>query len=245
MTRGGFTCGRLAMIHSSRVRTEFLLDAAAPLGVSSLRKLPSSSKNSCSGARARPMPSSPPATHIFRPRLRCELAKETAHGKTSCRKTCCPRFPEGRCMRSTREVPPFSPSVEFDRVSLSSERGSVGGVLLVSPGATFVAYITMNAISASLSLSGSHVPGTLTGSSRGRSARAQSSTRPPAFSTGVGNALHAPPCTSPSLPEVCSVCRVAATSLMTTASSSSREHASNSVRCLQNSSGVRPCNVVK
>src|SRR5258707_13125291 len=127
MTRGGFTCGRLAMIHSSRVRTEFFLNAATPLGVSSLRKLPSSSKNNCSSARARPMPSSPPATHTFRPRLRCEPANETAHGRTSCRKTCCPRFPKGRCMRSTREVPPFSPSVELCRVSLSSERGSVGG----------------------------------------------------------------------------------------------------------------------
>src|SRR5258707_5634931 len=99
MTRGGFTCGRLAMIHSSRVRTEFLQDAAAPLG-----------------ARARPMPSSPPATHIFRPRLRCELANETAHGRTSCRKTCCPCFLKGRGVRSTREGPPFSPSVELGRV---------------------------------------------------------------------------------------------------------------------------------
>jgi hypothetical protein len=239
--REGFTCGRLAMIHSSRVRTELFpaaVAAAAPLalGVTPLRKLPSSSKNNCSSTSATPIPSSPaPATHTFRPRLRCELANETARGRISRTKLCCPRFPKGRCIRSTRDVPSLSPS--------SSSR-SIGEVLSVSPGVTFDAYTKMNAVSISPSLSGSHVLGTLAGSSRGRSTSAQSSTRPRTFSTGVGNVFHAPPC-SPSTPEVCCVSRAAVTSLTTTASRSSREHANNSVQCLQNSCGVRPYNVVE
>jgi hypothetical protein len=249
MVREGFTCGRLAMIHSSRVRTE-LFPIAAPLGsrATPLRRLPSSSKNNCSSASATPMPSSPPARHSFRPRLRCKLANETARGRISCTKTCCPRFPEGRCIRSTRDAPSLPPGSAFARVSLSSERGSVGEVLSGSPaGVTFDvdAYTTMNAVSISPSLSGSHVLGTLAGSSRGRSTSAQSSTRPRTFSTGVGNVLHAPPSCSPSTPEVCCVSRAAVTSLTTTASTSSREHANNSVRCLQNSCGVRPYNVVE
>ena len=251
MVREGFTCGQLAMIHSSRVRTELFPEVTPPsplaLGVIPLRKLPSSSKNNCSSTNATPMSSSPPpATHSFRPRLRCELANETARGRISCTKICCPRFPKGRCIRSTRDVPSLSPSSSsvFARVCLSSERGSIGEVLSVSPGVTFDAYTTMNAVSISPSLSGSHVLGTLAGSSRGRSTSVQSSTRPRTFSTGVGNVLHAPPC-SPSTSEICCVSRVAATSLTTTASRSSREHANSSVRCLQNSCGVRPYNVVE
>jgi hypothetical protein len=243
MVREGFTCGRLAMIHSSRVRTEFFFPLAAvavllvvvvPLGVViPLRKLPSSSKNNCSSTSATPMPSEsspPPAIHSFRPRPRCELANETARGRISCTKVCCPRFPKGRCIRSTLDVPSLSPSFNsvFSRVSLSSERRSIGGVLSVSPGVTFDAYTMMNAVSISPSLSGPHVLGTLAGSSRGRSTSVQSSTRPRTFSTGVGKVLHAPPC-SPSTPEVCCVSRAAVTSLTTTASRSSREHANNSV----------------
>jgi hypothetical protein len=203
VVREGFTCGRLAMIHSSRVRTELFPAAPAPPlgGVIPLRvrKLrPSSSKNNCSSTSATPMPSSPPATHTLRPKLNCELANETARGRISCTKICCPRFPKGRCIRSTRDVPSFSPpssSSVFARVSLSSECGcSIGEVLSVSPGVTFDAYTTMNAVSSiSPSLSGSHVLGTLAGSSRGRSTSAQSSTRPRTFSTGVGNVLHVPP----------------------------------------------------
>ena len=245
MVREGFTCGWPAMIHSSRVRTElFPAAVAAPLalGVIPLRKLPSSSKNNCSSTSATPMPSSPPpAIHTFRPSLRCELANETARGRTSCTKICCPRFPKGRCIRSTRDVPSLSPSSSSVFVPVSR---SIGEVLSVSPGVTFDAYTAMNAVSISPSLSDSQVLGTLAGSSRGRSTSAQSSTRPRTFSTGVGNALHAPPC-SPSTPEVCCVSRAAVTSLTTTASRSSRERANNSVRCLQNSCGVRPYNVVE
>jgi hypothetical protein len=141
-------------------------------------------------------------------------------------------------------VPSLSPSSVFARVSLSPEHGSIGEVLSVSPGVTFDARKTMNAVSISPSLFGSHVLGTLAGSSRGRSTSVQSSTRPRTFSTGVGNVLHALPCSS-STSEVCCVSREAVTSLMTTASRSSREHANNSVRCLQNSCGVRPYNVAE
>jgi hypothetical protein len=251
MVREGFTCGRLAMIHSSRVRTELFPMIAAQLGARAipLRKLPSSSKNNCSSASATPMPSSPPATHIFRPRPRCRLANEIARGRISCTKICCPRFPKGRCIRSTRDVPSPSSSFVFARVTLSSGRGSVGEVLSVSPGATFNidAYTTINAVSVSSSLSGSHVLGTLTGSSCGRSSSAQSSTHPRTFSTGVGDAFHVPRSCSLSefTPEICCVSRAAVTNLTTTASTSSREHANNSVRCLQNSCGVRPYNVVE
>jgi hypothetical protein len=252
MVREGFTCGWLAMIHSSRVRTELFLAAAAaapPPGVSSSpRRSPPSSKNNCSSTSATPTPSSPPpATQIFRPWPRCELANETARGRTSCTKTCCcARLFKGRCMRSTRDLvpPPLSPSAAAPgRVPslLSWECGSFGRGLSVSTGGVATAMM-MNAVSPS-SLSGSHVPGTPARSSRGRSAGVQSSTRPPTFSTGVGSALHAP-CISSSLPCVCSVSRAAATSLTTTASSSSREHSSNSARCFQNRCGVRPCNVV-
>ena len=235
MVRDGFTCGRLAMIHSSRVRTEpFPVFPAvavllAPLGVIPLRKLPSSSKNKCSSTSATPIPPSPPATHSFLPRLKCKLANETARGRILCTKKCCPRFPKGgRCIRSTRDrdVPSLSPtscSSVFARV--------IDDDILspVSPGVTFDAYTTMNAVSISPSLSGSHVLGTLAGRSRGRSIRVQSSTRPRTFSTGVGNALHAPPC-SPSTPEFCCVSRAVVTSLATTASRSPREeHANNSV----------------
>ena len=252
MVREGFTCGRLVMIHSSRVRTELFpvaVAVATPPGlrVIPLRKLPSSSKNNCSSTSATPMPSSPPATHSFRPKLRCELANETARGRISCTKMCCPRFPKGRCIRSTRDVPSLPPGSVSARVSLSSERGSTTGeVLSVSPGVAFDvdAYTTMNAVSISPSLFGAHVLGTLAGSSRGRSTSVQSSTRPRTFSTGVGSMLHAPPSCSPSTPEVCCVPRTAVTSLTTKASTSSREHANNSVRCLQNSCGVRPYNVV-
>jgi hypothetical protein len=199
MVREGFTCGRLAMIHSNRVRTELFFPAVAVLSLAlgvaiPLRKLPSSSKNNCSSTSATPMPSSPPpATHSFRPRLRCEPANETARGRILCTKVCSPRFPKGRCIRSTRDVPSFSPrsSSAFARVPLSS----------VSLGVTFDAYTTMNAVSVPPSLSGPHVLGTLAGSSRGRSPSVQSSTRARTFSTGVGNVLHAPPCI-PSMPEV-------------------------------------------
>ena len=235
------------MIHSSRVRTELFPAVAvavtAPLGlrVIPLRKLPSPSKNNCSSTSATPIPSSPPATHNFRPRSRCKLANETASGRISCTKICCPRFPKGRCIRSTRDVPRLFPGSVSARVSPSP---IIGEVLSVSLGVTFDAHMTMNAVFISPSLSGSHVLGTLAGSSRGRSTSVQSSTRPRTFSTGVGNVLHAPAC-SPSTPEVCCVSRAAVTSLLTTASRSSREHANNSVRCLQKSCGVRPYNVVE
>lgn len=246
MVREGFTCGLLAMIHSSRVRTELFPAATAPLGAIALRKLPPSSKNSCSSTNATPMPSSPPATHTFWPRLRCELANETARGRILCTKTCCPRFPKGSCIRSTRrDVPSLSSGSVFARVSLSSsERASIGEVLSVSPGVMFDAYTTMNAVSISPSWSGSHMLGPLVESPRGRSASEQSSTRPRTFSTGVGNVLHSPP-RNPSMGEVCCVSREAITSLTITASRSSREHVNNSVRCLQNSCGVRPYDVSK
>ena len=236
------------MIHSSRVRTELFplavaVAIAASLGlcVTPLRKLPSSSKNNCSSTSATPMPSSPPAIHSLRPRLRCEPANETARGRISCTNICCPRFPKERCIRSTREAPSVSPGPVFVRVSLSSERGSIGEVLLTSesPRASFDAYTMINAVSISQSLSGWYVLGTLAGSSRGRSTGAQSSTRPRTFSTGFGNVLHAL-AYSPYTPEVCRVSCAVVTSLATTASRSSREHANNSVRCLQNSCGVRP-----
>ena len=199
----------VSMIHSNRVRTELFFPAVAVLSLAlgveiPLRKLPSSSKNNCSSTSATPMPSfPPPATHSFRPRLRCERANETARGRILCTNVCSPRFPKGRCIRSTRDVPLFSPrsSSAFAQVSLSSGRGSIGEGLSVSPGVTFDAYTTMNAVSVPPSLSGPHVLGTLAGSSRGRSPSVQSSTQPRTFSTGVGNVLHAPPC-SPSTPEV-------------------------------------------
>ena len=152
-------------------------------------------------------------------------------------------------MRSTRPLSRGAAGPAPGRVSSPScERGPSGRVLSsvsAECGAFDDACTTMNAVSSSLS--GSHVLGTPAGgiSPRGKSARVQSSTRPPTFSTGVGGALHAPAC-SPSLrgEADCSVFRVAATSLTTTSSSSSREHASNSARCLQNRCGVRPCNVV-
>ncbi len=241
MVREGFTCARLAIIHSSRVRTEVFPAAAASPGVTSLRGLPSSSKNNCSSTSATPMPSSPPATHIFRPRQRCELANETARGRTSRTKICCPPFPKGRCIRSTRDELLLSSSSLLGRESPSSEHGVVDGVTSVSPGVAFDAYTTMNAVSVSPSLSGSHVPGMSAGSSLGRSVRLQSSMRPPTFSTGVGNVFHAVPPRGPSLPEVCSISRAVATSFTTITSSSSRKHASNSMRCLQKSCGVRPC----
>lgn len=188
IARAGFTCGWLATIHSRRVRTA-LFPVTVPLGVS-LRRLPLSSKNSCSSTSATPMPSSPPATQIFRPRLRCELAKETERGRTSFTNICRPRLPGGRCIRSTRGTSSlFLSAAAPGPASPSWECAAVGGDLSVSADAASDVYTTTNA--ASSSLSGSHAPGRLAGRSLGRSTRAQSSTRPPTFCTGVGGVLHA------------------------------------------------------
>ena len=93
-----------------------------------------------------------------------------------------------------------------------------------------------------------HVLGTTDGSSisRGRSVSEQSSARPPTFSAGTGSVLHTPAC-SPSLPRaeaICSVSRAPVTSLTSTSSCSSREHASNPERFFQNSCGAMPYNAV-
>lgn len=188
------------------------------------------------------MPSSPPATQRFRPRLRCERANETARGNTSCTNTCRPRLPVGRCTRSTRGA--TSLSVSSERASASADWG-----WFVSLGEVSDAYTTTNAVPPS-SASDPHVFGVPTGRSRGRSVKEQRSTRPPTFSTGDGVACHDDSDVSrgsPSLPGRCSdsVPCAPATSLAARASSSSREHDSNSARWLQNSWGFRPCKRLK
>ena len=239
MSRVGFTCGRLAMIHSRRVRTELFPIAGSPLvGVPlRMRRPPASSKNSCSSTSATPMPPSPPATQRFRPRLRCERANDTARGNTWCTNVCRPCLPVGRCTRSTRGA--TSRSVSSERASASVDWGWV-----VSPGGVSDAYTRTNAVSPS-SASDPHVLGMLTGRSRGRSVKEQRSTRPPTFSTGDGVACHDDSDVSresPSLPGRRSdpVPWAPATSLARRASSSSREHDSNSARWRQNSWGFRP-----
>ena len=154
--------------------------------------------------------------------------------------TCCHCGVYGTCLLSPSATPGVSPSRErgpLDQVLSSTSAGCVG---FDDPRTTINTY--------SPSFSCSHVPGATDGSSssRGRSVRVQSSTRPPIFRTDVGGALPALAC-SPSLPgagAICSVSRAPATSLMNTSSCSSRENASNLARFFRNSCGVIPYNAV-
>lgn len=193
--------------------------------------MPSSSKNSCSSTSTTPTPASPPATQIARPRERCVLANEVAQGRTSCKKTCCPRFPGGRrtwstCDNGVSSLSPGPDAAPFELV------GAGWRVLLSSIGASDSSTM-INAASAI-------VPdglGTRAERSRGRSAREQSRTRPPTFITGVGVELQTPPPLSTSSRGVTSTNRA------TSVSRPARGHASSSARCRQNISGVRPYKV--
>ena len=221
------------MIHSSRVRTELLLIALLPCAPS--RILPSSSKNSCSNTNATPIPASPPATQIDFPRLRCGPMNEITRGRTSCIKTCCPRFPGARCTRSTSDEFSLSPCASSGRAAPLMGRSTSGGgwLSVLSGGASDSSTIT-NMVSPCRRVSDAP------GRSRGKSDTAHNSTRPPTFNTGVGSVRHTAPSDSP-LPVPCSAFRALATSCATSASSPSRGHASNPTRCRQNSCGVKPC----
>ena len=155
--------------------------------------------------------------------------------------TCCHCGVYGTCLLSPSATPGVSLSRERDSLDQVLSSTSAGCVAFDDPRTTINTY--------SPSFSGSHVPGATDGSSssRGRSVRVQSSTRPPTFNTGVGGVLHTLAC-SPSLPRakaICFVSRAPATSLANTSSCSSREHASNSARFFQNSCGVIPYNAVE